>query len=81
MPDDHISLLDAVVYVLYNARMEQKNYVNVRVRKETQYTLKIVAALCQESMLETLARLVQQEYERLQQEGGKRNAALQKDQA
>ncbi len=74
-------MLDNVVYILYNAYMEQKNYINVRVRKETQRQLKIVAALCQESMLETLARLVQQEYDRLQEKGGKRDAALQKDQA
>ena len=60
--------------------MQQKNYINVRVRKETQRQLKIVAALCQESMLETLERLVQQEYDRVLQEGGQRDAAHEKDQ-
>jgi hypothetical protein len=40
-----------------------------------------VAALSRESMLQTFKRLVQQEYNRLQQEGDKRNAALHKDQA
>ena len=60
--------------------MQQKNYINVRVRKETQRQLKIVAALCQESMLETLGRLVQQEYDRVLQEGGQRDAAHEKDQ-
>ena len=48
----------------YNKDME---YVTVRVRKETQRKLKIVAALAEESMLETLERLVTAELERLQQ--------------
>jgi L-lactate utilization protein LutB len=61
--------------------MQQKDYINVRVRKKTQRQLKIVAALRQESMLDTLTHLVQQEYDRLQQEGGKRYAADEKDQA
>jgi hypothetical protein len=38
----------------------------LRVRKETQRKLKIVAALAEESMLETLERLVTAELERLQ---------------
>lgn len=71
--------LDSIAYILYNVCMEQKNYINVRVRKETQRQLKIVAALRHESMLDTLTHLVQQEYERLQREGGKRHAAYEKD--
>lgn len=54
-------------------------YINIRVRKDTQYTLKIIAALLDEPMLETLDRLVVQEYERLQKKR-KQDAALQKDQ-
>jgi hypothetical protein len=42
------------------------NYVTLRIRKETQRKLKIVAALSEESMLETLERLVSQEHDRLQ---------------
>jgi hypothetical protein len=45
----------------YNKDME---YVTLRVRKETQRKLKIVAALAEESMLETLERLVSAELER-----------------
>ena len=41
-------------------------YVTLRVRKETQRKLKIVAAMAEESMLETLERLVTAEWERLQ---------------
>lgn len=59
--------------------MEAKNYSSLRIRKDTQRKLKIVAALRQESMLETLDFLVAQEYERLQ-EGGKHDAAHKKDQ-
>ena len=59
--------------------MEVKTYITLRVRKETQRKLKIVVALSQESMLETLERLVQQEYERLHQKANKPNAAVQKD--
>jgi hypothetical protein len=54
--------------------MEQKNYTTLRVLKEDAALLKVVAALCRESMLQTFKRLVRAEYERLQQEGGKRNA-------
>ena len=59
--------------------MEPKDYINVRVRKETQRKLKIVAALRQESMLETLERLVSQEFDRLQERKGTHDT-LQKDQ-
>ncbi len=60
--------------------METQNYSTLRIRKDTQRKLKVVAALRQESMLETLDSLVTQEYERLQK-GGKRDVALHKDQA
>ena len=60
--------------------MDAKEYSSLRIRKETQHKLKVVAALRHQSMLETLEQLVQQEYERLQEEGGKQHAALQKDQ-
>ena len=60
--------------------MQKNTYTTFRVLKEDAALLKIVAALCHESMLATFKRLVQQEYERLQREGGKRNAAHEKDQ-
>ncbi len=59
--------------------MEQKHYTTLRVLKADAALLKIVAALSRESMLQTFKRLVRAEYDRLQQEGGKRDAALQKD--
>lgn len=58
--------------------METRTYVNMRVRKDTQRKLKVVAALQQKSMLDTLDHLVAQEYERLQK-GGKRDATVHKD--
>lgn len=58
------------------------DYITLRVRKDTHYQLKVVASLSGESMLDTLARLVREEYDRLlQQKGGKAHAAQQKDQA
>jgi hypothetical protein len=65
----------------YNACMGEKRYANFRVLKEDLEQLKIVAALSRESMLQTFKRLVRQEYERVLRKGGKRNAAVQKDQA
>ena len=53
-------------------------YINMRVRKDTQRKLKILAALLDESMLDTLERLVTQELERVQK--GNADAAKQKDQ-
>jgi hypothetical protein len=61
--------------------MDKNRYANLRVLKEDASLLKIVSALSHESMLQTFKRLVQQEYERLQREGGERNAAMQEDQA
>ena len=61
--------------------MHKNSYTTFRVLKEDAEKLKIIAALSRESMLATFKRLVQQEYERLHQEGGKRHAAHEKDQA
>jgi hypothetical protein len=54
--------LDICACNAYNAYME---YVTLRVRKETQRKLKVVAALLEETMLETLDRLVAAELERV----------------
>ena len=67
-------LLDKLHASGYNDYMDTKDYRNIRARKQTQQQLKVIAALTHESMLETLERLVQQEYDRLLQEGGKRHA-------
>jgi hypothetical protein len=61
--------------------MDAKDYSTLRLRKDTQRKLKVVAALRQESMLDTLDALVAQEYERLQEKGGKRDVTGKKDQA
>lgn len=53
-------------------------YVTMRVRKETQRKLKILAALLDESMLDVLERLVSQELERVQK--GDTDASHQEDQ-
>jgi hypothetical protein len=60
--------------------MNTHAYTNFRIRKETQRKLKIIAALKGESMLDTLDRLVSNEYERVQK-GEQKNACQQKDQA
>jgi hypothetical protein len=60
--------------------MQTERYTTLRVKKADAERLKIVAALLRESMLSTFGRLVEQEYERLQQEGGKPNASRQKNQ-
>jgi len=54
------------------------DYVTLRIRKTTQRKLKIVAALSAESMLDTLERLVSQEYDRLQ--GRQKDAQSAQDQ-
>ena len=61
--------------------MHKNIYTTFRVLKGDAEKLKIIAALSRESMLQTFKRLVQQEYDRLQQEGGKRHPAHEKDQA
>ena len=72
--------LDKHSAIAYNPSMEKKKYANFRAFKEDVEVLKVVAAICRESMVQTFKRLVQQEYTRLQQEGGQPHAALQKDQ-
>lgn len=69
-------ILDMRASMVYNKCMD---YVNLRVRKDTQHKLKIVAALLDERMLDTLDRLVTQELDRVQK--GHENAPDQKDQA
>ena len=61
--------------------MHKNIYTTFRVLKEDAEKLKIIAALSRESMLQTFKRLVQQEYDRVTQQGGKHHAADQKDQA
>ena len=77
----HVSPVDSLYAQCYNACMDKKRYANFRVLKEDLEQLKIVAAFSHESMLQTFKRLVQQEYERLQQKGGKLYAAHKEDQA
>jgi hypothetical protein len=55
-------------------------YINLRVRKDTQHKLRIVSALLDEKMLDTLDRLVTQELERVQK-GAEHDAPRKKDQA
>ncbi len=50
--------------------MNEKVTVTIRILKQTHTLLKIIAAMSQESMQETLNRLVEQEYQRLQRERG-----------
>jgi hypothetical protein len=54
-------------------------YITLRVRKDTQYKLKLLAALKRKSMLDVLEQLVTQELERVQK--GDPDATHQKDQA
>jgi hypothetical protein len=61
--------------------MDKNKYSNFRVLKEDLEQLKIVAAVSRESMLQTFKRLVQQEYDRLQQKGDKPHVAHQENQA
>ncbi len=51
---------------LYNVCMETQQYTVLRVRKTTRDTLKLVAVLSHESMVETIDRLARQELSRLQ---------------
>jgi hypothetical protein len=50
--------------------MHEKVTVTIRILKKTHTLLKIIAAMREESMQETLNRLVEQEYQRLQRERG-----------
>lgn len=54
-------------------------YLNLRVHKSTQHKLKIVSALLDEKMLDTLERLVTQELDRVQK--GHPDAPQQENQA
>ena len=54
-------------------------YINLRVRKDTQHKLRVLSALLDEKMLDTLERLVTQELDRVQK--GHPDAPQQKDQA
>ena len=75
-------LLDELHTNVYNVCMNTKDYITLRVRKDTHKKLRVVSALSEESMLDTLDRLVTQEYDRLhgQRKGTRHDAALQKDQ-
>ena len=61
--------------------MSTNKYANFRAFKEDVAVLKEIAAICRESMVLTFKRLVQQEYDRLREQGDKRHAAVEKDQA
>ena len=74
--ENFFSLLDMLACKCHNACMQ---YINLRVRKDTQHKLKIVSALLDEKMLDTLDRLVTQELDRVQK--GQQHASQQKDQA
>lgn len=69
-------ILDIRACVRYNTCMQ---YITLRLRKDTQRKLKIVSALLDEKMLDTLDRLVTQELDRVQK--GHQHATQQKDQA
>lgn len=71
--------LDNLHGLAYNEGMNANTYTNFRLRKETQRKLKIIAALQDESMLDTLDRLVSAEYDRVQK-GEQKNDHKQKDQ-
>jgi len=73
--------LDKLLCKSYNIYMHKNTYTTFRVLKEDAEKLKIIAALSRESMLQSFKRLVQQEYDRLQKEGGKSHAVDEKDQA
>jgi hypothetical protein len=60
---------------------DKERYAHMRVRRTTQRNLRIAAALAGKRGLDLLDELVEQELQRLQQEGGKRHVAHQEDQA
>lgn len=53
--------------------MEEKQTVTIRILKRTHILLKVIAAFSEESMQETLQRLIEQEYKRLQKEKDAQN--------
>jgi L-lactate utilization protein LutB len=73
--------LDKHSVIAYNTCMGTNKYANFRAFKEDVAVLKEIAAMCRESMVQTFKRLVQQEYRRVREEGGKCHAADEKDQA
>jgi hypothetical protein len=80
--DEHLSwLFDIYSAIAYNPAMDTSKYANFRAFKEDLAVLKEIAAMRRESMVQTFKHLVQQEYERVREFGGKRHAAGKKDQA
>jgi hypothetical protein len=62
--------------------VEQEKYQLIRVWSQTHQTIRKIAAFTGESIVEALERMANEEWRRIQQrEGGKLDAALQKDQA
>ena len=73
-------LLDRLYEKAYNSAMEQ-TYQLIRIWKRTHQTLRKIAAETDESLVEALERMANEEWRRLQQqEGGQADAALQKNQ-
>jgi hypothetical protein len=55
-------------YKLYNAYMEgQRERVTTKIWQQSLFQLKVIAALTKTSMIDTLARLIEAEYKRIQQ--------------
>ena len=80
--DEYISWsFDKYSAIAYNPSMDTSKYANFRAFKEDLAVLKEIAAMRRESMVQTFKHLVQQEYERVREFGGKRHAAGKKDQA
>lgn len=66
---------------VYNVDMETAPYQMMRVRKTTHHTLRKIAAWNNETLLETVERLAQQEWQRiLERQKEQSDATLQKDQ-
>ena len=78
----HTSLLLAFLSTfVYNVDMETAPYQMMRVRKTTHQTLRKIAAWNNETLLETVERLAQQEWQRLlERQKEQSDATLQKDQ-
>jgi hypothetical protein len=73
-------LLDKMHTKAYNVCMEKQRYTVLRVRRETHQLFRRIAAMSDESMVETLDRLAHQEWARIQKEQGKPDALVQKEQ-
>ena len=75
-------LLDNLYEKAYNTCVEQEKYQLIRIWRQTHQTVRKIAAFTGESIVEALERMANEEWQRVQQrEGGKHDAALQKDQA